>query len=104
MSHCNLQTQFFQRVWQQTLNSVLKQQWAFQSSQCCNSGKNNSFSTHCNHDKHNAELLAQFKCPCLMAHALMLPDVPLVKRKRKRRKKRKNVTPSDVSLVHSLVR
>ena len=102
MSHCGVQSQLFRRVWHQTLNSVLRQQWTSQFNRSHISNENNPLKKDYWDDGiHDA--LAHLKCPCLMAHALLLPGVP-AKRKRKRRKKRKNVSNPDISIVQTVVR
>jgi hypothetical protein len=88
-------SELFRRVWQEALRVVLQQHhWVGHLSESIISQRNSEGLDHCN---------GLMKCPCLMTHALLLPDAPTKKRKRKRRKKRNQfLNANKVSIIHSV--
>jgi hypothetical protein len=88
-------SELFCRVWQEALRVVLHQnQWVGHLNESNVSLRDSGGLDRCN---------GLMKCPCLMTHALLLPDAPTKKRKRKRRKKRKQFSNANtVSIIHSV--
>lgn len=86
----------FQRAlllsFKQAMHNVFQQQWPAQPS------IDSTFRPDC--DALLSGFSNEVKCPCLLAHARVMSNLGVGKRKRKRRKKRK----SRVSLIHSVVR